>query len=172
MKIERADINDIAELNVLVNSAYRGESSKKGWTTEADLLGGIRVDEEGLKEMMNKPNAQILKGTDDAGKIIACVFVEKKNSRLYFGMLTVQPDLQAKGIGKQLMNEIEKEAKTLHCTSIYMTVISDRIELIRWYEKYSYQLTGTTEPFPMNNPRFGLPKKQLEFVIMEKMLIS
>ncbi len=170
MKIERAGFDDIAALNILVNSAYRGDSSKIGWTTEADLLGGIRVDETSLREMLEREHAQILKMIDDSGEMIACVYIEKKNERLYLGMLTVQPGLQAKGIGKFLMHELENEAPRLHCKSIYMTVISDRTELIEWYERRGYHLTGATEPFPMNNPKYGLPKKYLEFVVMEKNL--
>jgi di/tripeptidase len=59
--ISKATIIDVPELNALVNSAYRGDSSKQGWTTEADLLGGIRTDEDGLSELMQQPGSFILK---------------------------------------------------------------------------------------------------------------
>ena len=39
---------DVPALVALVNSAYRGESSRAGWTTEADLLDGQRVDAGGI----------------------------------------------------------------------------------------------------------------------------
>src|SRR5579871_6566414 len=100
--ITTAVLTDVAELNQLVNSAYRGESSKKGWTTEADLLGGIRIDEERLTSIMQKPGSLILKYVDEQNSIIGCVHLEKKDNRLYLGMLTVVPHLQAKGIGKEI----------------------------------------------------------------------
>jgi ribosomal protein S18 acetylase RimI-like enzyme len=166
--ISVVELEDVSELNTLVNSAYRGDSSRQGWTTEADLLDGIRIDEERLVELIQKQDSIILKYVDDAKKIIGCVHLEKKGDRMYLGMLTVSPELQSKGIGKELMKAAELRAGKLNCRSVYMSVITDRMELIAWYEKYGYKNTGVKKPFPMGNPRFGLPKKDLEFVILEK----
>lgn len=160
---------DIPSLDKLVNSAYRGESSKKGWTTEADLLGGIRTDADGLKKMMSEPGAVILKYTGEENELQGCVFLKQKGSKLYLGMLTVHPELQAKGIGKKLLSAAEAYAHQKGCDGITMTVISVRHELIAWYERHGYQKTGETEPFP-TDPSFGLPKQALEFVVMEKQL--
>jgi len=100
--IAPAGLNDIPQLNSLVNSAYRGESAKKGWTHEADLIAGeLRTDENVLKGMLTNPNAVILKYTQD-GKIIGCVYLEKQQDHLYLGMLSVSPDVQARGIGKKI----------------------------------------------------------------------
>ena len=158
---------DIPELNVLINSAYRGDSSKQGWTTEADLLGGIRTDEESLKEMMQNPDASILK-YEEENKILACVYLKKEDNKLYLGMLTVSPQLQNKGIGKILLKASEDEAQKKNCDAIFMTVISQRTELINWYKKHGYVDTGKKKPFPENDPRFGIPKTKLEFIVMEK----
>jgi ribosomal protein S18 acetylase RimI-like enzyme len=163
-----ASTEDIPALNILVNSAYRGESSKQGWTTEADLLDGIRTDEKGLQNTLEKPNSWILKCVDELCQILACVHLEKNADQLYLGMLTVAPNLQNKGIGKLLLLEAEKMASQQACTSIYMTVITERTELIAWYVKHGYTNTGITKPFPMDDPAFGLPKKQLEFVVLQK----
>jgi ribosomal protein S18 acetylase RimI-like enzyme len=168
--ITKATLNDVPALNVLVNSAYRGESSKKGWTTEADLLGGIRIDEERLTKLIEKRGSQILKYTDEQNNILACVNLEKRSDKLYLGMLTVSPELQGKGIGKELLKAAESEAVKLDCTSIYMSVITDRTELMDWYIRHGYVNTGVKNPFPMNDPKFGLPKKELEFVILEKVI--
>jgi len=167
--ISVAELKDISELNALVNSAYRGDSSRQGWTTEADLLGGIRIDEERLMELIQKQHSIILKYTA-SNKIIGCVHLERKGDKMYLGMLTVSPTLQSRGIGKELIRASEAYAKEQNCISVYMSVITDRVELIAWYEKYGYKNTGIKKPFPMGNPRFGLPKKQLEFVILEKNL--
>jgi N-acetylglutamate synthase-like GNAT family acetyltransferase len=168
--ISTATVADIDELNMLVNSAYRGDSSRKGWTTEADLLDGIRTDSEGLLETISRSDSQILKYLNEEGKIIGCVHLEMKGNKLYLGMLTVSPTLQNGGIGKQLLAAAEQVALEKQCDSIYMTVLTERTELIDWYKRHGYSLTGETQPFPMNNPRFGLPKKHLEFVVMQKQL--
>lgn len=162
-----ADEQDIPELNILVNSAYRGESSKAGWTTEADLLGGIRTDEPALKTQLHAPGAFILKYVED-GKILGCVYLKQEDKKLYLGMLTVLPTLQNKGIGKLLLAAAEEKAHKRNCTAIFMTVISIRTELINWYKKHGYYNTGITKPFPMNNPSFGIPKQPLEFIVLEK----
>ena len=158
---------DIPALNELVNSAYRGDSSRRGWTTEADLLDGVRTDEQGLRTMLANPNATILK-YEQGGQLIGCVYLEQKGNSLYLGMLTVSPDAQAGGIGKQLMTAAEQLARDRHCRTMTMTVIPQRHELIAFYERRGYQATGETEPFPMDDPRFGLPKQPLSFIVMEK----
>jgi ribosomal protein S18 acetylase RimI-like enzyme len=154
---------------LLVNSAYRGEGSKKGWTTEADLLGGIRTDADGLKKMMSGPGAVIMKYTGEENELQGCVFLQQKGTKLYLGMLTVNPELQAKGIGKKLLYAAEAYAREKSCNGVTMTVISVRHELIAWYERHGYEKTGETQPFP-TDPSFGLPKQALEFLVMEKQL--
>ena len=167
--ISVATLQDVPELNILVNSAYRGESSKKGWTTEEHLLGGIRTDEGDLSTLLQKENVTILKFTD-SGKIIGSVYLEKQADKLYLGMLTVSPELQGGGIGKKLMQAAEDLAKENNIPKVSMTVISVRKELIKYYERRGYNHTGETKPFPMNDPKFGLPKQDLEFIVMEKEL--
>ena len=151
----------------LVNSAYRGESSRAGWTTEADLLDGIRTDEDSLLAMIENPHATVLVCKDEAGSLAGCVYLEQLGRSLYLGMLTVSPLLQAKGIGKQLLYTAEDFAHSKGCTTIQMTVISLRAELIAWYERHGYHQTGEREPFPTEE-RFGIPKQRLEFVVMKK----
>lgn len=151
----------------LVNSAYRGDSSRAGWTTEADLLDGIRTDEASLLAMMEKPQATVLVYKEEAGSILGCVYLEQLGTSVYLGMLTVSPLLQSKGIGKQLLRAAEDFAGSKDCTAIQMTVISVRNELIAWYERHGYSKTGETQPFPTEE-KFGIPKQRLEFVVMRK----
>lgn len=168
--IAKATPADTAALTRLINSAYRGEASKKGWTTEADLLGGQRTDEPAVAELLATPNAVILKYQPAAGALHGCVYLKTENNQLYLGMLTVAPHLQNSGIGKQLLQAAEAYAQEQHCTAIVMTVISARHELIRWYERKGYTITGETKPFPHSDPRFGIPKQPLEFIVLEKRL--
>lgn len=165
--ISKATHADISALNILINSAYRGDSSKKGWTTEADLLGGIRIDENGLKEIIEKENATLLK-YEQEGELKACVLLENQGEKLYLGMLTVSPTLQGGGIGRKLLEAADEHARNLGLKKVTMTVISVRKELIEWYERRGYKKTGETKPFPMDDPNFGLPKQFLEFIVMEK----
>jgi ribosomal protein S18 acetylase RimI-like enzyme len=164
--ITPATAADVSDLNQLVNSAYRGDSSRKGWTTEADLLSGIRTDEAGLQAMLATTDAVIL--TYKAGsQLIGCVYLEKKADVMYLGMLTVSPELQAAGIGRALLEAAERQARAQQCRAVTMTVIPQRTELIAWYKRRGYQPTGETHPFP-TDPRFGLPKEPLSFIVMEK----
>ena len=170
MPITTAIPADIPALERLLNSAYRGQDSKKGWTTEADLLiGDLRTDASTLDTLMHVPDAVFLKYTGNQDEIQGCVFLQKKENKLYLGMLSVSPFIQAKGIGRQLMAEAETYATSNNCSSIFMKVISVRHELVSWYERKGYYKTGNTEPFPADN-RFGIPTRQLEFIIMEKIL--
>jgi len=167
--ISAATSADISQLLQLINSAYRGEHAKKGWTHEADLIdGAIRTDEVSLQQLIEKPAATILKVQQD-NKILGCVYLEKKEERLYLGMLTVAPEIQAQGIGKHLLRAADEYAKQINCTTIEMTVISVRQELIRWYERNGYHQTTKREPFPSDG-KFGNPRQQLEFVYLEKQL--
>jgi ribosomal protein S18 acetylase RimI-like enzyme len=171
MNISNATLRDIPQLVELINSAYRGDHSKKGWTTEADLLGGVRTDADGLEKMMGKQDAVIIKFCDEENVLQGCVYLEKKESRMYLGMLTVSPLEQAKGIGKKLLFAAEKYAGDQKCFTIEMTVISVRDELITWYEKHGYYRTGETKPFP-SDEKFGIPKQPLEFIVMHKKVQS
>jgi len=126
------------------------------------------VDDERLMELIQQKDSVILKYIDSSNKIIGCVHLEKKDDRMYLGMLTVSPPLQARGIGKELMKASEAHAKKHNCNSVYMSVITDRTELMSWYERHGYKNTGIKKQFPSEDPRFGLPKKNLEFVILEK----
>jgi predicted N-acetyltransferase YhbS len=166
MKLRIAKGADVAAINQLVNSAYRGESSKKGWTTEADLLDGIRTSESSLSEMVNRNNAVILLAEEE-GVLLGCVFLEKQAAVLYLGMLTVRPDLQGKGLGAHLMKAAEQRARETGCDHIKMTVITGRKELGAYYQRKGFTDTGERKPFP-NDPKFGIPKKPLEFMVMEK----
>jgi len=167
--ITKATLQDIPALTTLINSAYRGESSKKGWTTEAHLLEGKRTDEPEMTEIFLDPNNTILKFTEN-DKIIGSVLLVEKEHQLYLGMLTVSPELQNSGIGKKLLAEAENHAKTLGLSSIIMTVISVRDELVAWYKRRGYVDTGEREAFPESGIHVTVSNEPLEFIYLEKKL--
>lgn len=168
MPITKATKQDIVALVALMDSAYRGEPSARGWANEGDLfIGNKRTDEETVAKLMDVQGAVFFKYTNEQGVIEACVFLQKKSGKLYLGMLSVSPEVQAKGIGKQLLKAAEEHAHSQNCSSIYMTVITLRDNLIAWYERHGYVKTGEVLPFPVEE-KFGIPTQPLELLILEK----
>lgn len=166
--IELASLKDVPALVSLINSAYRGEKSKKGWTTEAFLIEGeVRIDEDSLKDIIENPEANMVIYKNQDAAIEGSVYLHKKGAKLYLGMLSVNPELQAKGIGKKLLKFAEKYAVEKKCIAIFMNVISLRSELIAWYERQGYVYLNERSPFP-SDKRFGLATMPLEFIILEK----
>ncbi len=169
MSIQIAGMNDIPALVALMDSAYRGENSKQGWTSEADLfIGNKRTDEETVKRLMAEPNAVFLKCVDE-NALVGCVFLHKKKERLYLGMFAVSPSAQGKGIGKKILAAADDLARKRSCTTIYMTVITIREDLIAWYLKNGYEKTERILPFPADE-RFGIPTQPLQMIVLEKKL--
>ncbi len=170
MPILIAEDKDVASLVTLMDSAYRGENSKKGWTSEADLfIGNKRTDDTTVANLIKKPGAVFLKYVNEEAELEGCVFLHNKNNRLYLGMFSVSPSTQGKGIGKKLLKAAEEHAREHNCSSIYMTVITVRENLIAWYEKHGYRKTGKMLPFPVEE-RFGIPTQPLEMLVLEKTL--
>ena len=172
VQISLAQLTDIAAITQLLNSAYRGESSRKGWTTEADLIGGdLRTDERNLQQVMEQEGSVLLKYTNAADAIIGCVNLQQHGKRIYLGMFCVSPLLQGGGIGRQLLQAAEEYALSLQCTTIYMSVISVRQELIDWYIRNGYKDTGEKKAFPEDGLT-GKHLQPLEFIILEKHLVD
>jgi len=165
--ITKATLQDIPSLNILINSAYRGETSKKGWTTEAHLLEGKRTTEEELTEIILDSKNTFLKFTEN-DQIIGSVLLVEKEHQLYVGMLTVSPELQNSGIGKKMLAEAENHAKSLGLSTLSMTVVSVRAELIAWYKRHGYVDTGKREPFPSSDIHINISDRPLEFIYLEK----
>ncbi|MBN8607333.1 MAG: GNAT family N-acetyltransferase [Caulobacterales bacterium] len=175
MDFRRATSEDIPALHALVEAGYRGESAKQGWTHEADLLGGQRTDAAALAEIIADPQQTILLA-EESGALTGCVLIaddgERDGRRIaYLGMLTVNPALQARGLGRSLIAAAETHALGLGASIMEMTVIKSRTELIDWYVRRGYADTGREKPFPLDDPRFGLPKtRDLVFIVLSKRL--
>ena len=167
----KATLLDTEKIVDLVNSAYRGESSKKGWTTEADLLGGQRTDSREIQEFVQTPNSQMILCESKSNELLGCVLLKKNGHRCYFGMFAVKPTTQGQGLGKSFIAYSEEFArKELDCNQMYMTVITLREELIAWYERRGYKRTGEIEKFPYGNERAGIPRRdniELEVLVKE-----
>lgn len=169
MKLATATPADAPHLARHVNAAYRGETARQGWTTEADLLDGQRIDEAGVAEMLALPGAAMLLAHNEAGELLGSFHAQVKGPVVYLSMLAVNPAGQTQGVGKFLLRAAEDYGRQQGCTTSKMTVISVRAELIAYYERRGYRLNGATEPFP-TDPRFGIPRQPLVLLVLEKTL--
>ena len=164
--------SDVDALVALVESAYRGDSSRVGWTTEADILVGQRTDAEGVRAVVEAPDSRLLTVERD-GALVACCQLQHHGDHAYFGMFAVSPALQGGGLGKVIIAEAERTVREAWgATEMHMTVISVREELIAWYERRGYRRTGQMKPFPYGDERFGVPQRDdLRFELLVKPLV-
>jgi len=171
LQFRTATAADIPALVALVTSAYRGDASRQGWTTEADLLDGERISPEVLMDDIARPRSRILLAVDDDA-VLACAHVADEDGAGYFGMFAVAPTLQGGGLGKALLAEAERVAREdWALPAMRMTVIDVRDELIAFYERRGYRRTGIHKPFPYGDARYGLPQRDdLRFEVLEKPL--
>jgi ribosomal protein S18 acetylase RimI-like enzyme len=168
---------DVTAIVALVESAYRGDASRAGWTTEADLLDGQRVDPVGVGEIIARRGSRVLLAEasapgDARGQLVACCHLERHGDACYLGMFSVKPTGQGAGIGKRMLEHADRIARAdWNCSRMEMTVISIRNDLIAWYERRGYRRTGRFKPFPYGDERFGIPKRDdLRFELLEKPL--
>ena len=177
--IRRAAPDDAPALVALVESAYRGERSRRGWTTEADLLDGQRVDLEMMTSTLADPDVVVLVAATDppapsgrgAAELVGCCEVRRVGSvEAAFGMFAVDPDRQGAGVGDQLLAAAEQlAASDLRARRMTLSVIDARHELLAWYERRGYRRTGEHRPFPYGDERFGRPRRaDLRFEVLAK----
>lgn len=169
--IEPATQRDLPALHSLIESAYRGDSARRGWTHEADLLGGQRTDPAMLEAILADPTQHLLVARASDG-LAGCVSVTRlADGAGYLGLLTVDPARQAGGLGRRLIEAAEALARGWGAPRMEMTVIVQRADLIAWYERRGYARTGETRPFPLDDARFGLPQRRdLEFAVLARTL--
>ncbi|MFC4327930.1 GNAT family N-acetyltransferase [Streptomyces andamanensis] len=162
---------DVEALVALIESAYRGDASRAGWTTEADILHGQRTDPQGVLDVIASPDSRLLTVERD-GRVVACCQLEHRGDHAYFGMFAVSPALQGAGLGKLIIAEAERQVREVWgVTEMHMTVISVREDLIAWYERRGYRRTGRMSPFPYGDERFGVPQRDdLRFELLVKPL--
>ncbi|GJG85179.1 N-acetyltransferase [Gemmatimonadetes bacterium T265] len=168
-----ADLPAVADL---VNAAYRGTGDRRGWTDEADFLGGQRTDPATLRaDLAARPGARLLllrEPEAPGGELLGCVWLEPDGPGVwYLGMLTVRPDLQDRRLGRALLEAAEGAAAAGGARRARMTVVNIRDDVIAWYGRRGYALTGETRPFPYEDEHAGLPRRDdLCFLVLEKAL--
>jgi ribosomal protein S18 acetylase RimI-like enzyme len=170
----RATLADVDRLCVHVQHAYRGDESRKGWTTEAHLLDGQRTDPRELEALVDGGEAQQLWLLERGNELLGSMLVKRESADVaHVGMIAVRPDLQGQGVGRALLERAEQIAAAQGCTRLEMTVIGQRSELIAWYERRGFKQTAEQRPFPYSDQRFGLPRRpDLYFVVLEKQVCA
>lgn len=164
MLIRRATAADVDAVVALVESAYRGDSSRAGWTTEADLLDGQRTDADEVRAVLDD-----LVVAEEDGELVGCCTLIPREDHAYFGMFAVRPGLQGGGVGSRLLAAAEDLAAEHGAKRVEMTVISSRRELVDFYLRRGYVDTGEARPFPYGDPRFGVPRRDdLVFTVLTK----
>jgi predicted N-acetyltransferase YhbS len=174
MTIDLATASDVPAVHALVESAYRGEAARQGWTHEADLVAGQRTDLATLAAIVADPAQRLLVHREADGRITGSVVVARAGDNVaYLGMLSVAPDRQAGGLGRALIVAAEAQARAAFgAASMEMTVIASRRELVAYYQRRGYVLTGERRPFPYHDPSVGQPlRDDLEFVVLVKSLV-
>lgn len=166
MQIRPAQPPDVPVLVEIVTSAYRGDASRTGWTTEADLIDGGRTDADELTELL--PDLLV---AAEGGEVLGCCAMTARDGVGYFGTFAVRPTLQGGGVGAALLAAAERRAADLGLPAVEMTVLSVRSELIAYYLRRGYVDTGETRPFPYGVERNGLPRRDdLVFTVLVKPL--
>lgn len=168
-----ATLADVDAIIALVESAYRGDASRQGWTTEADLLDGQRIDRQLLIELIQRDDARVIL-LEQGGQLLACCELQDLKGIAYFGMFSVRPNGQGTGIGNRLLLEAERyAAEEWQCREMRMSVIDIRKELLAWYERRGHLRTGEFKPFPYGDVRFGIPlRDDLRFEVLRKTLVA
>lgn len=172
LRFRLAGSRDVGAIVCLVDSAYRGDASRAGWTTEADLLDGQRTDAEAVSAVVDAGDSAMLVAEAD-GRLAGCCQLERRpGGQVYFGMFAVRPGWQGRGLGQEILAEAERLAREeWGAVTMIMTVLVQRMDLIAWYQRRGYRLTGRSRPFPYGEERFGIPRRpDLSFVELAKRL--
>jgi ribosomal protein S18 acetylase RimI-like enzyme len=172
LRFRLAGSRDVGAIVCLVDSAYRGDASRGGWTTEADLLDGPRTDTEAVSAVVDADGSAMLVA-EAGGHLTGCCQLERRpGGEVYFGMFAVRPDCQGRGRGQEILAEAERLAREeWDAVTMVMTVLAQRLDLIAWYQRRGYRLTGRSRPFPYGHERFGIPRRlDLSFVELAKRL--
>lgn len=169
LTFRRAELSDVPAVVALVESTYRGEVSRGGWTTEADLLDGPRTDADEVRSSIEARHSCIVLGLR-GDQLVACANVRAEGDAGHFGMFSVVPSLQRAGVGKSVLAEAERIARDeWQLPAMRMSVIDVRDELLAYYERRGYRRTGIKKPFPYGEERFGVPRRDdLRFEVLEK----
>ncbi len=184
--LRQANNNDVDALEQLLNRCYR---QAEGWTNEADLVGGIRTTQAELAAVIADPKHYVFiypktdnnaRDGQETGELLGCIAVDMKTSEssgnhAYIGMFAVYPELQGVGVGHVILQAAETFANrhlqsSVQPSRLKMSILSHRPELLAYYERRGYQLTGVAMPFPEDGNNGEPKRKDLQLLELEKIV--
>ena len=166
----KAEITDASAIAELLNSAYRGDSSRLGWTSEADLIDGLRTTTAEVAQIIRREDAFILVGVLK-DQIVATICCERHENTAKLGMIAVKPSLQNKGYGKEMIQAAEAiTLREWRVAGFFMSVITIRTELIAFYERLGFERTGNLNDFPTESELWQVKVPNLKFEYLVKIL--
>jgi GNAT superfamily N-acetyltransferase len=165
LAITPAERENITVITKLINSAYRGDDTGMGWTSESEYMEGLRATEADMERLFDRPDSDNFQCIDQTGEIVGFVSLERRPDYVYLGLLSVLPKTQAGGVGKRILNFADGYARAAGRRAILITVVNVRAELIAWYERRGYRATGKSVPFP---DKAGKPKVPVCLIEMRK----
>jgi len=148
--IHLAEAKNAEAIARLVNFAYRSKLINNGWSNESELVAGHRIDDESVLALMQQPQSVILLCNMDK-RLLACAHLLNTDGTVYLGMLSVIPEVQGMGIGKRMLQQAEDYAwNNMEADAIIMDVISQRTELISFYQRRGYVIHGQEKEYPVH----------------------
>jgi ribosomal protein S18 acetylase RimI-like enzyme len=169
---------DVPPLVALIERAYRGPETAGSWVSESHLLKGPRTSNTEISELIAQPDSRFLIA-ERHGRILGCCLIQRLGTTecssgdigkgsAYFGMFAIDPTDHSTGLGKQILAEAERRVRDLwRSSSMVMTVINLREQLIEYYKRRGYTLTGATMPFPFSETS-GEVTRDFHLVEMKK----
>jgi ribosomal protein S18 acetylase RimI-like enzyme len=153
LRIRPATLADVDDIVRIANSAF---------LIERFFIDRDRTSPDEVRAMFAKGG--FLLGEDEAGAMAACVYVEQKGDRGYFGLLSVDPAHHRRGFGRTMIDVVEAHFRARDCRAIDIRVVDLRTELLPIYRKLGFVETGTE---PLVDPDLIRPA---HFIRMSKEL--
>lgn len=171
LNIRNAKIDDVAQLVELINLAYRAQS-ERSWTTEKAFVDGTRITNEQLNGDLSRSNFKLFVGENEQGLLVACIGLSLDHNSVEIGTFAIDSSVQNSGFGKEILAYAEQYIVQNHPSVSYflMYVLDVRSELIAYYQRRGYQITGHTEPYPVN-ANVGQPLVPIQLIEMKKKII-
>lgn len=165
VQLRQAIPDDVPSLVALMDRCYRGTD---GWTNEGHLIGGIRTTPDEMQKLIADDNIYlfVFENPTQVGELLGCISIDftEQNGKpsAYIGTFAVVPELQGKGVGNVMLSAVEsfaqRHAKAKGITHLSMSILSHRPELLAYYQRRGYVLTGEKLPFPVDGNN-GEPKR-------------
>ena len=146
--------------------------SERSWATEKAFGDGIRITNEQLNGDLSRSNFKLFVGENEQGLLVACIGLSFDHNSVEIGTFAIDSSVQNLGYGKQMLNYVEAYVAQ-SCSEVrdlIMYVLDVRSELIAYYQRRGYQITGHTEPYPVN-ANVGQPLVPIQLIEMKKAII-